>query len=217
MDNLRQVSSDVAHDLRTPLLKLRNQLELVGKVDGAAERAIAQGDALLDLFAAILRIAEVESGVTLGALGTIDLSALALDVAETYQPAFADSGRTLDWSVEPGVAVAGDRQLLAQAMVNLLDNAQIHTPPGTHVRLTLVTDADHVRLSVVDDGPGVPAHDRTRILRRFVRGEASRTTPGNGLGLSLVAAVAAVHGGGVAVEDAGPGLRMTITLPRRPA
>lgn len=214
MDNLRQVSSDVAHDLRTPLLRLRNQLEQVGTVDGAAAKAIEQGDALLALFASILRIAEVESGTLSRGFVAIDLSALATDLGESYQPAFADGGRDLCWSIEDGIAVSGDRELIAQALINLLDNARIHTPPGAKVLLALEAGDDWARLSVADDGPGVPMCDHDRILQRFARGEASRTTPGNGLGLSLVAAVAAAHGGQVVVASNLPGLRVTIVLPR---
>ena len=213
MDNLRQVSSDVAHDLRTPLLRLRNQLEQVGTVDGAAERAIAQGDAVLALFAAMLRIAEVESGALVRSFAPIDLSFLATDLAESFAPAFADGGRSLTWSVAPGIAINGDCELLAQAIVNLLDNARLHTPSGTQVELRLTGVGETAQLMVVDTGPGVPLVDHDRILQRFARGDASRTTPGNGLGLALVAAVSAAHGGTVAVLDNAPGLRVTLTLP----
>lgn len=214
MDNLRQVSSDVAHDLRTPLLRLRNELEQVGTVDGAAGRAIAQGDALLALFAALLRISEVESGALARSFTTIDLSFLAMEVAESFAPAFADSGRNLTWSVAPRIAIHGDRELIAQAIVNMLDNARLHTPPGTQVALRLIADGKTARLSVADDGPGVPVADHARILHRFARGEASRTTPGNGLGLSLVVAVTAAHGGTVTVADNVPGLCVTLNLPK---
>lgn len=214
MDNLRQVSSEVAHDLRTPLLRLRNQLEQVGIVDGAAAKAIEQGDAVLALFAAILRITEVESGALSRGFTAIDLSALATDLGETYLPAFADGGQDFTWEIESGIAVLGDRELIAKALINLLDNARIHTPRGTKVSLTLEGSDGQVRLSVADDGPGVPAKDHDRILQRFARGEASRTTPGNGLGLSLSAAVAATHGGDLVVGTNSPGLRVTMILPR---
>ncbi|SDA22323.1 HAMP domain-containing sensor histidine kinase [Sphingomonas sp. NFR15] len=214
MDNLRQVSSDVAHDLRTPLLRLRSQLERVGKVDGAAERALEQGDALLALFGSILRIAEVEGGGLDHSFAMIDLSALVEDVADSFQPALSDSGHRFRWEVQPDISVRGNRELLAQALANLFDNARAHTPPGTQVVLGLSADAVTARISVVDNGPGVPPGEHRAILRRFRRGEASRTTPGNGLGLSLVAAVASAHGGEVVVSDAQPGLTVTITLPR---
>lgn len=217
MENLRQVSSDVAHDLRTPLMRLRHQLEQVGTVDGAAERAIAQGDALLTLFAALLRIAEVEAGHGALAREDVDLSDLLTDVAEAYQPALEDSGHGLSWSIAPGVQVRGDRDLLGQALVNLLDNARIHTPGGTRVTIELIDVGPTAALSVSDDGPGVPEADRGRIIQRFVRGEASRTTPGNGLGLSLVNAIVAAHGGSLSINDASPGLCVSLTLPRTDA
>nr|WP_294042485.1 HAMP domain-containing sensor histidine kinase [Sphingomonas sp.] len=214
MENLRQVSSDVAHDLRTPLLRLRGQLELVGHVDGAAQKSIELGDELMRLFASILRIAEVEGGGIERQFQPVDLSLLTEDVAETFLPAMADSGRSLEWIISPNVRVLGDRELLAQAIANLLDNARIHTPSGTAVDLRLYADQTNVLLSVSDDGPGVPAEDRAKILRRFFRGEASRSTPGNGLGLSLVGAVARSHGGEVRIGDSAPGLCVTIELPR---
>ncbi len=214
MDNLRQVSSDVAHDLRTPLLRLRNQLEQVGTVEGAAARAIEQGDAVLALFAALLRIAEVEGGGLARTFVRVDFSFLATEVAESFAPAFADGERYLTWSVAPDIMVQGDRELIAQALVNLLDNARLHTPPGTQIQIKLIADDAGAQLSVCDDGPGVPVADHARILQRFARGEASRTTPGNGLGLSLVVAVGVAHGGTVAVTDNAPGLCVTLTLPK---
>lgn len=217
MDNLRQVSSDVAHDLRTPLLRLRNQLEQVGVVEGAAERAIEQGDAVLALFAALLRIAEVEGGALARGFVGVDLSFLVTEIAESYAPALADGARLLSWSIAPGVTVLGDRELIAQALINLLDNARLHTPPATLTTVTLTADATSAELSVADTGPGVAPGEHARILNRFARGEASRTTPGNGLGLSLVAAVTAAHGGTVAVTDNAPGLRVTLRFPRATA
>jgi signal transduction histidine kinase len=214
MENLRQVSSDVAHDLRTPLLRLRSELEQVGKTDGAAQRAMDQGDELLKLFGAILRIAEVEGGGLEQGFARIDLSALAEDVGDGFLPALTDGGHFLSWEIQPGIAVIGSRELLAQAIANLLDNARVHTPAGTAVMLMLDGSDEWARLSVCDSGPGVSLADRPNILRRFYRGEASRTTPGNGLGLSLVAAVASAHGGEVVIDPGDPGLRVTLVLPR---
>jgi signal transduction histidine kinase len=214
MENLRQVSSDVAHDLRKPLLRLRNQLDLVGRVEGAELRAMELVDEMLTLFAAILHIAEVEGGGLEHLFTQVDLSAHAGSIADAYAPAFADSGHKFDWTVAPAIAVLGDRGLLAQLIANLLDNARIHTPSGTSIRLELAAAGPVSQLTVVDDGPGVPAFEREQLLRRFFRAEASRTTPGNGLGLALVAAAASVHGGTATVEDAEPGLKVTITLPR---
>ncbi|MDO7842903.1 sensor histidine kinase [Sphingomonas immobilis] len=214
MENLRQVSSDVAHDLRTPLVRLRGQLEQVGKVDGAAERALEQGDALLALFGSILRISEVEGGGLEQSFTRVDLSGLVDDVGDSFLPALSDSGHHFEWRAERGIAVCGNRELLAQAVANLLDNARVHTPAGTRVTLTLSGHATKAEILVEDDGPGVASAELPVLLRRFYRGEASRTTPGNGLGLSLVAAVAAAHGGAVETDDGQPGLRVTVTIPR---
>lgn len=213
MENLRQVSSDIAHDLRTPLLRLRNQLERLDSDPAAAAKAIDQGDALLALFTSILRIAEVEGGALAAGFARVDLSALAADVGDSYLPAIVDGGRALDCVVSPSITLLGNRELLAQAIGNLLDNARIHTPPGTAIRLSVQAGRGVAELSVSDNGPGVRASDRNRILQRFVRGEASRTTPGAGLGLSLVAAVTSAHGGDTVVSDDEPGFRITLTLP----
>lgn len=217
LDNLRQVSSDVAHDLRTPLARLRNRLER-----GALEKqgsdaligdAISQLDEVLSLFEAILRVAEVESGETKRFFEPVDLSALLTELAESYAPAFEDQKHRLDWKIEPGLKADGDRELLAQAVINLLENAERHTPAGTSVRLTATSGSGKVSIEVADDGPGVPAADLRRITKRFARLESSRNTQGHGLGLSLVAAVARLHGGELILKSAGPGLSATVQVP----
>jgi len=221
LDNLRQVSGDVAHDLRTPLARLRNQLAetLDSGGDAAAtrtalKRAIGQSDDLLALFAAILRISEVEGGALSKTFARVDLSDLVNDLCDSYAPAVSDGGRTLDCEIEPNIRLHGDWELIAQAVINLLDNAQHHTPPGT--RIIVAADADEVwiRLSVADNGPGVAAEDRPRIARRFARLDSSRTTPGHGLGLNLVEVIAEAHGGTLLIDDNMPGLRVTMVLPR---
>lgn len=213
MENLRQVSSDVAHDLRTPLVRLRSQLEQIGRNEGSEQRAIELVDEILTLFTSILRIAEVEGGGLESFFAPIDLSADASGIADAYASAFEDSGHLLDWTIAPGITVLGDRGLIVQAMVNLLDNAHVHTPAGTSVRLDLTAEGTAAHLTISDNGPGVSKFDRGQLLRRFFRAEASRTTPGNGLGLTLVAAAASAHGGTVTVEDAQPGLKVSVTLP----
>lgn len=221
LENLRQVSSDIAHDLRTPLARLRTRLEQGMLHPGAGDsnhavidEAIVQVDQVLELFAAILRIAEVESGQTRRFFKSVDVSALVADLAESYAPALQDAGRVLLWSVEPGISVDGDRELLAQALVNLIENAQRHTPVGTIVRLTLVAADDVVCIRVADNGPGVPNSELGRMVKRFARLDSSRTTPGHGLGLNLVRAVAKLHGGTLALESPGGGVFATIELPR---
>jgi signal transduction histidine kinase len=221
LENLRQVSSDVAHDLRTPLARLRGQLEVAldGPRDSAAyrsglKRAIVQSDDLLALFAAILRISEVEGGSIKRSFAPVDATDLVTDLCDSFAPAITDGGRSLACDAMPGLALSGDRELLAQALVNLLDNAQRHTPPGTCITVAAAGDAAAVRLTVADNGPGVAPQDRERITRRFARLDSSRGTPGHGLGLNLVVAVAQAHGGTVAIDDNQPGSRVTMTLPR---
>ncbi|TPG14314.1 sensor histidine kinase [Sphingomonas oligophenolica] len=219
LDSLRQVSSDVAHDLRTPLARLRAEIEAAldgphAAQRGALEGALERSDELLSLFAAILRISEVEGGALARAFAPMDLSALANDLCDTYAPAVADGGRSLDCAIASGLTIHGDRELIAQAVINLLDNAQGHTPAGTSITVSLMAEGDMILLAVVDDGPGVAAKDRTRIVHRFVRLDSSRTRPGNGLGLNMVAAIAAVHRGTLSIDDDAPGLRATLRLPR---
>lgn len=213
--NLRQVSSDVAHDLRTPLARLRNRLEHGAKEHPSPviEDAISQVDDVLSLFAAILRIAEVEAGETRRFFGTVDLSALGTELAESFAPSVEDHNRSLLWSIEPNVTVDGDRELLAQAFVNLLENAQRHTPEGTVIRIALTTTAVVACITVRDNGPGVPTADLHRIKQRFTRVESSRKTPGYGLGLSLVEAVARLHKGRLIVRNEEPGFSATVELP----
>lgn len=222
LENLRQVSSDVAHDLRTPLSRLRTQLERGREVTEnpteLVECAIAQLDQVLSLFTAILRIAEVEAGETRRYFRPVDLSALTTEMVESYAPAVHDHGRTLLWSIEPSLEVFGDGELLAQAAINLIENAQRHTPAGTIIRLTLIAVDDCICLRVTDNGPGVATADLPRIVKRFARLEASRNTGGYGLGLSLVSAIAGLHGGRLILRNDAPGLSATIELPAlRPA
>ena len=220
LDNLRQVSSDVAHDLRTPLARLRNQLERAlgdtGHSRAALEQAIVQSDELLALFAAILRISEVEGGALGRAFERIDLSQLMTDLGESYAPAVADGDRTLECAIAPHVVVNGDHELLVQAVINLLDNAQRYTPPKTRILLRLAIDDGNTRLTVADNGPGVASADQERMVRRFARLEASRSTPGHGLGLNLVAAIATIHHAELLIEGNAPGLRVSLLWARIP-
>ncbi len=221
VDNLRDVTAGVAHELRTPLSRLRNRLESggdeIGPENASALRVIndaIQGvDEVLSLFAAILRIAEIESGETSRRFGPIDMSQLAIDLAESYAPAVRDGGRNIIWSIDPNITVNGDRELVAQAGANLLENAQIHTPPATLIRLTLVAAGSFACLGVSDNGPGVAKADRARIFERFRRLDISRDKPGYGLGLNLVNAVARLHGGQLVFDDCAPGLSATLELP----
>jgi signal transduction histidine kinase len=223
VENLRQVSNDVAHDLRTPLQRLRGAVE--GGLRGprqveplrlALEHAQEQTDAILALFEGILHICEVEAGEARTRFAMVDLAALASKVCEMYGPAVDDGQRTLDCTSEEAMPVLGDRDLLTQMLTNLLDNAILHTPPGTAIAVSIRSAGAGVLLSVADTGPGVAKADRDRIVRRFVRLDRGRTTPGHGLGLNLVAAIAAAHGGRLAIHDNRPGLRAEVRLPAAP-
>jgi hypothetical protein len=222
LDNLRQVSSDLAHDLRTPIARLRQKLDLTLAAGGkevelreAMTHAIAQTDEMLDLFTAILGIAEVEAAPV--RIKPLDLSALIADLADSYQPSIEEDGeRRFDRAIAPNIEIEGNRELIAQLMVNLVENALHHTPAGCPIAVALAAEADMVTLTVSDGGPGIPADQREDVFARFTRLERSRTTPGHGLGLSLVAAIAKVHGGTVRLDDNHPGVKAMVTFPRRP-
>lgn len=215
MDNLRQVSTDVAHDLRTPLTRLCNQLDRAADGDpGAIEAARRQADDLLEIFAALLRIAEVEGLAERRALGSIDLSALLEDMAETYRPDFEASGHLLSTDIPANLHVEGDRRLLAQALSNLLENVLRHTPPGTTATLAATATQDAIEMTLEDNGPGVPPADARRLFQRFARAEASRTTNGHGLGLALVRAISFGHGGDALLSRSERAFGVTIRLPK---
>ncbi len=215
VDSLRHVGGDVAHDLRTPLARLRSRLALIVAETPTAEleAVLDQCDELLAIFSAILRISEVEGGDRRTAFQPVSLSAIASDVAETLAANAADSGHVLTVMALADGTVAGDRQLLAQAGLNLVGNALTHSPAGSRVTVAVTREADAMRLTVTDDGPGIPAAARATALRRFGRLDASRNRPGHGLGLPLVEAVARMHRGTLSLEDAAPGLRAVLTIP----
>lgn len=220
MDSLRHVTSDIAHDLRTPLGRLRNQLEDAKAHAGtpeafraSADKAIADVDGLLGIFSAILRITQIESGSRRAGFKPLSLSVVVQDVCESFADSIEEGGKTLVTDLTPDIYTFGDQELVVQALINLIENATTYTPPGSTVTVGLKHCGDGVCLSVADNGLGVSESDRARIFERFVRLETSRSTAGNGLGLSIVAAVAELHGGTVAARDNHPGLRMELQLP----
>jgi signal transduction histidine kinase len=219
MEGLRQVSNDIAHDLRTPLTRLRQRLELAQQrgADSPGEAVIASTlrdvDAILETFGALLRIAQIESGARKAGFEPCDLGELLRNVVEIYQSTLEEKRQTLQIRLQPDLYINGDRELLTQLFANLLDNAIRHSPPGALIELSAVADCDReCVVSIADDGPGVPAEFRQKVLQRFFRLEASRSTPGNGLGLSLVQAVARLHETDVVLTDNAPGLRASISL-----
>jgi signal transduction histidine kinase len=218
--SVRQVSDDVAHDLRTPLAHLKQRIEtaLSGPPSVASYREALEGasdkiDEVLATFEALLSIAQMEAGSKTTAFHPVDLSDVAAAVAEAYRPSAEDSGHRLLLHGVSAATVQGERSLITQMLANLVANALIHTPSGATVHIRTDRIGERVRLSVCDDGPGVRDEARDLIFRRFFRVERSRTTPGSGLGLSLAAAVASVHGATIRAEDASPGLRIVVDFP----
>jgi signal transduction histidine kinase len=219
MDSLRQVTSDVAHDLRTPLNRLRQRLERSARqADDPAhkaeiEAALGDIDAILATFAALLRISEVEAGARRAAFRRLDLRALARAVADDFAPAAEDTGHRLKFEDGAPVWIEGDAELLTQMIVNLVENALHHTPRGCVVRLKADQVAGEPVLTVSDDGPGVPDAELSRLFDRFYRLERSRSTSGSGLGLALVQAVARLHRGEVRLSAKAPGLEARVVFP----
>ncbi|MCY4405179.1 MAG: HAMP domain-containing sensor histidine kinase [Rhodospirillaceae bacterium] len=222
MTGLRTVTDSVAHDLRSPLTRLKSRLELAlreGPADeqghrAALERAIAETDGILRTFATLMEIARAESGKAGIALEPVDLRAIVADMVELYAPLAEEKGLAIEAALEEAGSVAGHGQFLSQLVANLLDNALAYTHEG-RIRVSLAHgDSGAVRLTVEDSGPGIPPEERERVLQRFVRLDASRTGGGSGLGLSLVAGVATLHRAELAlVESPLGGLRVSVTFP----
>ncbi len=220
MDGVRQVSNAIAHDLRTPITRARARLEDAAlharseaELRAAVERATAELDGVVGVFKALLRIAEIEAGARRSAFARFDLTPLIEGLAELYGAVADERGMRLDATIAPGLSVYGDRALIQQAVANLLDNALKFARSASLIRLEAQPDGGGIGIAVTDQGPGIPAAERAHATERFFRGEAARHTPGSGLGLALVQAVAQLHGGSVRLMDAEPGLRAVLFLP----
>lgn len=220
MDSLKQVSNDIAHDLRTPMSRLKQNLDetargatTIDDMRSGILNGTLQVDEILSTFSALLRIAQIEAGTRRTAFSPVDLSELTTLLVSDYGGVADDRSQTIETAIEPLVWIEGDRDLLTQLIVNLVENAIRHTSDGSRILVGLAKRPDDVTLTVGDNGPGVPDAERERIFRRFYRLEQSRTTTGSGLGLSLVAAIAELHGASVTAQDNNPGLRIEIRFP----
>lgn len=220
----RQVTNNIAHDLRSPLNRMRNRME-VALLDRNSEAAalreviadsVEDAENLLKTFNALLNIAQVESRAK-DDFKHESLSAICDDLAELYDVMTEEGEHSFEAHIERGLDIMGNRQLIAQAITNLLDNAVKYTPSGGHITLSAEQRGENIHVSVGDNGHGIPPDKRDDVLKRFVRLDSARSTPGNGLGLSLVSAIVALHNGSLQLHDNKPGLRIEITLPSETA
>jgi signal transduction histidine kinase len=223
MESLRQVSNDIAHDLRTPLAHLRYRLESVRADAGNAadyavvvDAAIADCDQLLSMFGALLRIAQIEAGARQAGMQELNLDEVLRKVVGLYEPLMDDTGHPFEASFARQEPLRGDPQLLFQLFANLLDNAIRHTPRGSRIRLMSGGISGSAKVIIADEGPGIPEEDRQKVFRRFFRRDQSRTTMGSGLGLSLAAAIADLHGARIELSDNSPGLRAVVNFSTTP-
>lgn len=222
LDSLKQVTANIAHDLRTPLSRLRQGLEVARANAGnqkayeaAIDSAISESDQLLATFAALLRIAQIESGSRKAGFKIVSLTNIFERVASAYRAVAEDEGKDLISTLEHGINFHGDGELLLQMIANLIENAIRHTPSATRIVLTLASSPQGITASIADSGPGIPPEQREKVFEHFYRLDISRTTAGNGLGLSMVAAVATLHGIQISLQDNLPGLKVSLNFPER--
>ncbi len=215
MNDLREMTTDIAHDLRTPLTRLRNRLEVRDSVtEPQLHQVLADArrdiDLILEIFSALVRIAQIESGGRKSRFTAVVFDELLDTIVEIYRPSAEERHQSLIASIEPQLKVTGDKELLMQMFANLIENALRHTPDGASIHLTARREGTQVAVAIADDGPGIPEDMRGKVLQRFFRLERSRTTPGSGLGLSLATAIATLHDATLRLRDNSPGLRVEL-------
>ncbi|HLH96490.1 MAG TPA: HAMP domain-containing sensor histidine kinase [Xanthobacteraceae bacterium] len=222
IETTRQITTDAAHDLKTPMTRLLHRLAEAEGTSAAESKmvlrsAAAEAKQIIATFDALLRIAEIEAGARRARFDLVDLSEVIETVADAYGPEAEQAGQRLETKIGSGLLITGDRDLLTQAFADLVENAIRHAGAGAVISLMATSHDAGVEAMVCDTGPGVPAADRERVLKRFVRLEASRSTPGTGLGLTLVKAIADLHNARLELGDNHPGLRVTLAFPQAPA
>jgi signal transduction histidine kinase len=222
IENVNQASSDIAHDLKKPIGRLRRRLELaLGSADDAdafrtqVEQSLQELDSIVDTFEALLRITQLEAGARRARFTSVELGTVLADIADIYEPVAEESGHRFvsTVAVAERAQVTGDRELLTQLFANLIENAIRHSPPGTRIDIGLTHRGERHVAFITDNGPGIPTDERENVFRRLYRLERERSTPGSGLGLSLVAAIAELHGAAVELNDNAPGLRVEVSFP----
>ncbi len=219
MQTVRQVSNDIAHDLRTPLGRLRQNLErarldehTVESLQQSIDDAISETDQIIETFNALLSIGQIEAGKHRERFAQTNLTDIVQRIFDTYQPVAHNKQQQMIASIEPGIHIQGDRLLLSQMLANLIENAINHCPAKTRIEVTLLSGSEVATLTISDNGPGIPSGEREKVVRPFYRLEKSRTTHGSGLGLALVNVIANLHGIHLNLSDSGPGLTVKLRM-----
>lgn len=223
IENVNQASSDIAHDLKNPIGRVRQKLDLTrrkgkdtAEFRDAIDGALIELDHIVETFEALLRIAQIEAGARKARFQNLDLRSVLREVKDIYDPVVEDAGNQLTETFEPSgpAMIRGDRELLVQLFANLIENAVRHCPPGTRVRMAIEAGEETYEATVTDDGPGIPERERAKVFRRLYRVERARSSAGSGLGLSLVAAIADLHDAKATLSGSNPGLKVSIGFPR---